>query len=147
MYHYRESGLPNVYLDGGYREIKTPYGPSIVIEDVEGLHFAIAQMLVNERPHLSGAEVRFIRRYLEKTQSEFAALLGVTEQSARRWESLNRVPKQADHAVRLLFLNTIRERATPFEDVVAHSQANDEAAPVNLHYRPRAKEWEPALAA
>jgi DNA-binding transcriptional regulator YiaG len=151
MYHYRESGLPNVYLSGGYREVQTAYGPSVVIEDVEGLHHAIAVMLVNERPHLTGPEVRFIRRYLEKTQAELGAVLGVEEQSVRRWERLARVPKPADRALRLLFLNAFGDREQPvFEELMAHAQANDEAHPqVNLRYRPRAqKKWKPeAMAA
>jgi hypothetical protein len=46
MYHYIESGLPNVYLENGYREVKTAYGKSVVIHDVEGLHFAIAATAV-----------------------------------------------------------------------------------------------------
>lgn len=147
MYHYRESGLPNVYLRSGYREVQTPYGPSVVIEDVEGLHAAIAEMLVNERPYLTGAEVRFIRRYLDKTQSQFAGLLGVTEQSARRWEKLKRVPKWADHSVRLLFLNSMRDRAGSFEEVVAHVREHDDAVPVNFRFRPKLREWESAVAA
>jgi DNA-binding transcriptional regulator YiaG len=152
MYHYRESGLPNIYLSGGCREVQTAYGPSIVIEDVEGLHYAIAVMLVNERPHLTGPEVRFIRRYLEKTQAELGTLLGVEEQSVRRWERLARVPKPADHAVRLLFLNALRDRqqrVPDFEKLIAHAQANDEAHPqVSLRFRPRAQEkWKPEAVA
>src|SRR3981081_3052180 len=61
MYHYRECGLPNVYLENGYHEIETPYGRGVSIEDVEGLHIAIAHALVEEKPSLTGPEVRFIR--------------------------------------------------------------------------------------
>lgn len=147
VYHYRESGLPNVYLQSGYREVQTAYGPSVVIEDVEGLHRAIAVALVNERPHLTGPEVRFIRRYLEKTQAELASLLGVEEQSVRRWERLARVPKQADRSLRLLFLNALRDepRHVPdFEQLMERAQANDEAhRQVNLRFRPRAQDrWQ-----
>lgn len=152
MYHYRESGLSNVYLYSGYREVQTPYGPSVVIQDVESLHFAIASTAVRERPHLTGPEVRFIRKYLEKTQAELASLLGVEEQSVRRWERLPRVPKPADRAVRLLFLNTIRDRGdTPaFEDLITNAEANDVAhAAVTLRYRPRARrdKWLPETTA
>src|ERR1700738_5263066 len=77
MYHYRECGLPNVYLVNGYRETETPYGRGVSIEDVEGLHMAIAQALVEEKPSLTGPEVRFIRKLLELTQTQLAQLLGV----------------------------------------------------------------------
>ena len=66
MYHYRECGLPNVYLVNGYREIKTPEGSGIAIEDVEGLHMAIARDIVDTKPILSGPEVRFIRKFLDR---------------------------------------------------------------------------------
>ena len=147
MYHYRESGLPNVYLQDGYREVQTPYGPSVVIEDVEGLHRALAIMLVNERPHLTGPELRFIRRYLEKTQAELACLLGVEEQSVRRWERLSRVPKPADRALRLLFLNALRDEpkhVPAFEELVERTLSKDDShRQVNFRFRPRSKEpWQ-----
>ena len=151
MYHYRESGLANLYLTSGYREVETAYGPSVVIEDVEGLHRAIATMLVKERPHLTGPEVRFIRRTLEKTQAELAALLGVEEQSVRRWERLPRVPTPADRAVRLLFLNAAPpKKALSFESLLQQLQDHIEAHPpkVNLQFRPRAQEkWKPEAVA
>jgi putative transcriptional regulator len=87
MYHYRECGLPNVYLVNGYREIETPYGRGVSIEDVEGLHMAIAHALVEEQPSLTGPEVRFIRKLLELTQTQLAALLGVEDQSVRRFSA------------------------------------------------------------
>jgi putative transcriptional regulator len=154
MYHYRESGLPNIYLQSGYRQVQTAYGPSVAIEDVEGLHRAIAITLVNERPHLTGPEVRFIRRYLEKTQAELAALLGVEEQSVRRWERLARVPKQADRATRLLFLNALQEHqeyVPPFHELIAHAESNEDTVQqVNLRFRPRARghdKWKPEAVA
>src|SRR4051794_3840962 len=103
MYHYRECGLPNVYLLNGYREVETPHGQGVSIEGVEDLHVAIANDLVEGKPSLTGPEVRFIRKLLELTQSQLAEYLGVEDQSVRRWEKLAEVPKQADHGVRLVF--------------------------------------------
>jgi putative transcriptional regulator len=97
MYHYLESGLRNVYLTNGYREVDTPYGRGVSIHEVEALHIAIAHALVETKSFLTGRKVRFIRKFLELTQTQFAALLGVEDQSLRRWENLVRVPKQADH--------------------------------------------------
>jgi hypothetical protein len=34
LYHYQECGLDNVYLANGYREVETPYGPAVSVEDV-----------------------------------------------------------------------------------------------------------------
>jgi putative transcriptional regulator len=57
------------------------------------LHKAIALGLVSTKPILSGAEVRFIRKFLELTQVQLAELLGVEAQSVRRWEGLEELPK------------------------------------------------------
>jgi putative transcriptional regulator len=146
MYHYRECGLPNVYLLNGYREIETPYGRGVSIEDVEGLHMAIAHALVEEKPSLTGPEARFIRKLLELTQTQLAALLGVEDQSVRRWEKLARVPKQADHGLRLVFRDLTHNTRKPLSELVRQIDAAEAREPraVRYRYRPRAKErWQP----
>ena len=67
MYHYTESGLLNVWLKNGYQEIDTPYGAAVHIENVEALHTAIAEMLI-EQPFLSGREFKFLRTLMDMTQ-------------------------------------------------------------------------------
>ena len=42
MYHFIESGLPNIWLRNGYTEENSPYGPTVAFEDIFGLHRAIA---------------------------------------------------------------------------------------------------------
>jgi DNA-binding transcriptional regulator YiaG len=145
MYHYRESGLPNVYLLNGYREIETPYGPGVSIEDVEGLHMVISHALVEEKPSLTGPEVRFIRKFLQLTQIQLAELLGVEDQSVRRWEKLAHVPKQADHGIRLVFRDLTHTATKPLPELVRQINAVEAQEPRAVHYRfrPRAKErWQ-----
>jgi DNA-binding transcriptional regulator YiaG len=146
MYQYRESGLPNVYLVNGYREIETPHGRGVSIEDVEGLHLAISHALVDEKPSLTGPEVRFIRKFLELTQTQLADLLGVEDQSVRRWEKLARVPKQADHGIRLVFRDITHTGAKPLSELVRQIDAAEAREPRAVRYlfRPRARErWKP----
>ena len=146
MYHYRESGLSNVYLVNGYREIETSYGRGVSIEDVEGLHMAIAHALIEEKPSLTGPEVRFIRKLLELTQTQLAQLLGVEDQSVRRWEKLPRVPKQADHGIRLVFRDLTHKATKPLPELVRQIDAAEDREPraVRYRFRPRAKErWQP----
>jgi putative transcriptional regulator len=146
MYRYRESGLPNVYLINGHREVKTPYGRGVSIQDVEALHMAIAHELFEGKPFLAGPEVRFIRKLLELTQTQLAALLGVEEQSVRRWEKLARVPKQADHGMRLVFRDLTHKDATPLSELVLQIDAAEVREPhtVRYRFRPNAKErWQP----
>ena len=141
MYHYRECGLDNVYLANGYREVETPYGPAVSIEDVYGLHKAIARELVNTTPTLSGAEVRFIRKFLELTQAQLADLLGVEDQSVRRWEGLDELPKQADRSVRLVFRDLLHDLELPLGDLIR--RIAEARPPERLQYRHRAKGWQP----
>jgi putative transcriptional regulator len=140
MYHYRECGLRNVYLANGYREVATPYGRGIAVEDVHGLHNAIARELVNTKPALSGAEVRFIRKFLELTQTHLADLLGVEEQSVRRWEGLEELPRQADRSVRLVFRDMLRDLELPLDEFV--QRIAEAHVPARYEYRHRAKGWQ-----
>ncbi len=104
MYHYTECGLPNVWLVNGYRPHETPYGEAMVVEHVEGLHRTIAMALVNRKPHLSGAEFRFLRKELDLSQARLAAhYFGNDAQSVAMWEKRGRVPKWADRFLRALY--------------------------------------------
>lgn len=86
MYRYSESGLPYVYLESGYRVEDGPYGQTLAIEDVDGLHRLIASWIVEHLDHLCGREVRFLRLEMGLTQQELAAELGLTEQTVSLWE-------------------------------------------------------------
>ena len=102
-YHYTESGLTNVWLANGYTVRKTKYGEGISIHDADGLHRAIAQALTN-KPHLTGTEVRFLRKELGLSQRGLGELLGVTDQAVALWEKKGRLPKTADRLLRLIYV-------------------------------------------
>lgn len=102
-YHYTESGLTNVWLANGYTARKTKYGEGVSIHDVDGLHRAIAQALAN-KPHLTGAEVRFLRKEMGLSQRSLGELLGVTDQAVALWERKGRLPKTADRLLRLIYV-------------------------------------------
>jgi putative transcriptional regulator len=145
MYHYRECGLPNVYLLNGYREVETAYGRGVSIEGVEELHMAIANTLVEEKPSLTGPEVRFIRKLLDLTQSQLAELLGVEDQSVRRWEKLDHVPKQADHGIRLVFRDLTHRSMKPLAELIRQINVTNVRASRAIRYRyhPRSSErWQ-----
>jgi DNA-binding transcriptional regulator YiaG len=105
MYHYKESGLDNVWLENGYRQHKTPYGRGVSIQDTEGLHKVIGQSLVSAERPLTGAELRFIRLEMETSQRDLAAMLGTTEQTLRLWEKKREtsIPGSSDRLLRALY--------------------------------------------
>jgi putative transcriptional regulator len=104
MFHYTSCGLPNVWLRNGYREVETAYGKGVAIDNLEGLHNAIGLFLVEDKPRLTGAEVRFLRKELDLSQATLAKMLGVAENSIRHWESgRGRITKPAERVLRLLY--------------------------------------------
>ena len=102
-YHYTKSGLTNVWLANGYTVRKTKYGEGISIHDADGLHRAIARALTN-KPHLTGTEVRFLRKEMGLSQRGLGELLGVTDQAVALWEKKGRLPKTADRLLRLIYV-------------------------------------------
>jgi putative transcriptional regulator len=105
QYRYTESGLDNIYLEGGVKHHKTPYGEGVSITDTEGLHKAIGRWLIDLPKPLNGAELRFLRLDMETTQRDLAAIVGVTEQTVSLWER-NRnkaMPPTADRLIRALY--------------------------------------------
>jgi putative transcriptional regulator len=103
-YHYTECGLNNIYLKNGFHFIETPDGQAVSIHDIDGLHKAIGMVLVTEKKDLTGSEVRFLRHELLMSQQALAHLLGVNEQSIRRWENGKiAIPKPSESLLRLLY--------------------------------------------
>jgi len=102
MFHYTSNGLRNIWLANGYRVQRTAYGRAVSIEDVEGLHQAIAKRLVTVKPRLTGAEFRFLRKELELSQAKLAALFGNDAQTVALWEKTGRIPRWADRMIRLV---------------------------------------------
>jgi putative transcriptional regulator len=105
LYHYDECGLDRVYLANGYAERETPYGLAVSIDDVDGLHRAIGRAIVQSPKPIDGAELRFLRKHLDLSQRELAALMGETEQDVYRWEKgrAKAIPGAADRLIRVIF--------------------------------------------
>ncbi|RKP59048.1 helix-turn-helix domain-containing protein [Pararobbsia silviterrae] len=106
MYHYTETGLHNVWLANGYREIDTAYGKAVSIEDADGLHLAIGRAIAH-KSRLTEREFRFLRKELDLSQHRAADLLGTTEQTVALWERRGKIPKTADRMFRAIYLETI----------------------------------------
>ena len=102
MYHYRGSGLDNVYLKNGYREVM--YGDETVVsvENVEDLHQAIAATLIQKPGPLMGQEFRFLRIEMGLSQQALGKLIRVSDQSVAAWEKeiTKKVPGSAEILVR-----------------------------------------------
>lgn len=105
LYHYTLCGLDNIYLSGGFTLEDTDYGPAVSIEDIDGLHRAIAMDIVLGASRIVPKELRFLRKQLGLSQANFAVLVGVDAQTVARWEKgENTIPVPADRLVRFIYL-------------------------------------------
>jgi DNA-binding transcriptional regulator YiaG len=104
-YHYTGAGLDYVYLQNGYTIEETPYGAGVAIEDLAGLHQAIARNVILSRSRLRGQELRFLRSMLDLSQAGLARVIGTTRPSIARWEGkpTTPIPPAADRALRMFF--------------------------------------------
>lgn len=108
MYHYTECGLDNVWLRNGYEITETRYGEAVAFHDVDGLHRAIGMDMVCNSPALTGAEIRFLRKEMDLSQSHLARILGATEPTVRGWEAgRTQISKPAERMLRTLYLEHV----------------------------------------
>lgn len=143
-YHYRESGLDNVYIENGYTVHNTPYGEGISIQDTEGLNKAIGRWIVREPNRISGAELRFLRFEMELTQSALAGLLGSMEQNVRNWEKARKrpIPGSADRLLRALYTEYVDGRSD-VRRMVTRLAELDCVDISNVRFRETEKGWQP----
>jgi DNA-binding transcriptional regulator YiaG len=146
-HHYRESGLSNVYLINGFSYVETPYGRSVVIEDVDGLHRAIGQVLTREKKSLSGREFRFLRHELDLSQARLASLFGVDAQSVARWEKgRTRIPGAVERMMRAVYEEHIGGHRAVTEILSGLAELDDRIAQ-ELSFEDTDEGWRPAEAA
>lgn len=106
MLKYDDCGLRNIWLENGFRfEEIEGHGKCLEIDDINGLHRAIAHHLVTYRKRLAGPEIRFLRVEMGMSQKRLADCLGVDEQTISLWERSRRRPTvAAERMLRLLYL-------------------------------------------
>jgi DNA-binding transcriptional regulator YiaG len=108
LFRYQGCGLDNVFLRNGYRETVSAAGDKrIFIEDIEGLHKAIAMFIVDDASPLDAKTFRFLRKELDMSQRQMGEVLGVSEQTVSLWERARQpIPQSADIFVRALTKET-----------------------------------------
>jgi putative transcriptional regulator len=146
MFHYTSCGLQNVWLANGYRRRRTPHGEAVAIENVEGLHKAIAGLLVSRKPRLSGAEFRYLRKELGLSQAKLAHVLGNDAQSVALWEKRGRVPKWADRFLRAVW-REVTEGNAHIMAMVERLNDLDETEHKRLTFEETPKGWQEKAAA
>ena len=103
-YRYDECGLKYVTLVNSEVSRCPKCGNyEISIPQIEGLHRLIARVLIEKVTRFTGDEVRFLRKSLGWSGSDFAKHMGVTDETVSRWENdAAPIGPQADRLLRLM---------------------------------------------
>ena len=104
MFHMTNCGLPNVWLQSGFKTGTDKFGSFYSIDDLPGLYRAIALALAHGSGLLSADELRVIRRQLGLTQAQLGAALGRTEQTVLLWERSGKIPADSAQNIKLMVL-------------------------------------------
>jgi len=137
---YTASGLPYVTLVGiEIRRCKACGEHEVVIPKIEQLHRAIALAVVSKRPRLTAPEVRFLRKYLGWSGTDFAKHMGVTPESVSRWENeREQMSPVADRLLRLMVVTRAPVSEYPLESL---AELEEEAVPVRLRLESAKGGW------
>lgn len=135
MYHYTESGLPNVYLVNGFT-VETLDGEEYTsIDDMNGLHKTIANAIIDSPKPLTHQEFRFLRIEMNVSQKTLGTRFGVTEQTIARYEKgESSIPRTTDAALRSLYMES-QQKNNPvsyFLDLLADTEAQAAAQSIQL---------------
>ena len=85
-YHYIESGLDNVFINGLEPVVDADGDQVIEIPFIAALHAEIARGIVMSKGAISGKELRFLRTEMGMTQAQLSEKVGVDSQTVGRWE-------------------------------------------------------------
>ncbi len=101
--------------------MKKVVGEWVIDVNFDTLEKMVLRLLIRKAAPFTGAELRFIRKYLGLTTTEFGKLLGVTHVAVVKWESGKTHPSiPADIYVRLYVIDQLnvkdKEFRTLFEE-------------------------------
>jgi putative transcriptional regulator len=137
MLQLETTGLPNLFLAGGYEHRDSSEGRVLVVHDLPGLYAAIGEAIARKRD-LSGAELRFLRKRLELGQSELADYLRVSEQTVSLWErGRGEIPSSQSLLLRVLYLERMRNQPSAWELAAASTAEASE----RLVFKPTEQGW------
>lgn len=104
-YHYRESGLENVYIENievcncekcGEEEALIPCIPE--------LHRVICKYIISQKQPLNGKEVRFLRKNAGLSAKRLSTIIAVDQSTLSRWENENQsISSSNDRLIRLIY--------------------------------------------
>ena len=134
-YRFRESVLDNVVLKG-IEIVKCPAcgNEEPIIPKLDGLLRVLSVAIVTNRFPLAGAEVRYLRKYLEMSGEQFARILHTDKSTLSKWETgAVNIGSKSDLLIRAVALNLGRGLRDNAEQITRNFEHIDEesTAPPN----------------
>ena len=124
-YNYTGVNLENIVLRNLEVEVcnacdtKTP-----LLQNVKKLHNAIGVAIALQKVHLSGADIRYLRRSAGFSVGEWSKRLEVAEGTYSKWENGYRpITAQADKLARINFLNALKQKDPENVQLAKHLEA------------------------
>jgi putative zinc finger/helix-turn-helix YgiT family protein len=125
-YRYDASGLPYITLKGVEVSRCAKCGETeVAIPAIEQLHRAIAGALIRKRARLVPAEIKFLRKSLGWSGTDFADRVGATPETVSRWEHGKMPMGLAAERLLRLMVATESPVADYTVDVLAQVAADD----------------------
>lgn len=140
-YRYLASGLPNVILG----DVEVSRCPScgrveVSIPRMAALHAGLARLISRKESRLAPEEVRFLRKHLGWSGTDFANVLGVAPETVSRWETGKAdISSTAERLLRVLTWNQKPVEKYPVEQLEKIDQS--QSKPMKLKMALDDHEW------
>ena len=106
---FMELGFPIVLVDPPMKDVCGERVPDVNMRDLQA---AVFQLLIIKSARLTGAEVRFVRKYLRLRQVDLAGVLNMANHSVvSQWESREDDPAGMDYNTEVLLRGWMAVRA------------------------------------
>jgi putative zinc finger/helix-turn-helix YgiT family protein len=114
---YTECGLSNVIILGAEVRRCACGEEEFVLPRIAELHRGIARCLVDKKARLIGEEIRFLRKVLGWSGTDFAKHIKVTPETVSRWENgRDPIGPTADVALRMFVVTMAPVENYPVDD-------------------------------
>lgn len=146
-YRFRESGLDNAVLKGiEIAKCSSCGNEDPIIPNLDGLLRVLAVAIVTSRLPLTGAEVRYLRKYLEMSGEQFARILHTDKSTLSKWETGTvNIGSKSDLLIRAVALNLgrgLRDEAERITRDFEHIDEESTAPPKRIEVDSETLEYE-----
>ncbi len=133
-YDYSSVGLPVVLENTEIIKCKACGNEEALVPKMSKIHRLIALAVIQKPYRLTGAEVRYLRKWLGMNGADFAQLLRVDKTTVSKWENgALELGGQTDRLIRAVVIGLGEGLSGELKDTIAlFNQISDEIRPVKI---------------